>query len=79
MLQAILGNICRASGLHFDPPRQENWALLNGQILALKMLDSNEWCPELNPELSDLQGKNILKKKKREHLNTQSLFHSVHE
>ena len=36
----------------------------------LLVLGSREWCPELDPELSDLLGKSTLKKKKREILNT---------
>ena len=49
----------------------------NEEKSELLVLGSSEGCPELGPELLDLLGKSTLKKNKREHLNTQRLFHSV--
>ena len=51
---------------------------LSGHVMSGKSLQgSNEWCPELDPKLQDLLGQSTLRRNKREHSITQSLFHSV--
>ena len=49
------------------------------ELWKFTILGSSELSTELDPELQDLLGKSTLKKNKGEHLNTQSLFHSVQE